>query len=119
MAKARVTFSDVNVTVTAPVGVRVIELSEEVGSYIAYSCREGECGTCMFSVVQGSENVSEPTDLERKTLLAAFRKIVQGWQGIDDIEALESRIKRENFAGRHCRLACQTQIYGDCTVAPL
>ena len=37
MAKAKIKFADVNVTVTVPVGTRIIEISEKVGSYIAYN----------------------------------------------------------------------------------
>ena len=48
MAKATITFEDINVTVTVPAGTRVIEISEKVGSGITYGCREGDCGTCMY-----------------------------------------------------------------------
>lgn len=119
MAKARVTFADVNVTVTVPVGVGIIEISEAVGSYIAYNCREGDCGTCMFEVLQGAENLSEPSRMEKNTLLFAFKEIMDGWRAIDDLDALQAKIKRENFAGKTCRLACQTQVFGDVNVAPL
>ena len=43
MAKATITFEDINVTVTVPAGTRVIEVSEKVGSGITYGCREGDC----------------------------------------------------------------------------
>ena len=36
MAKATITFEDINVTVTVPAGTRVIEISEKVGSGITY-----------------------------------------------------------------------------------
>ena len=44
MAKATVTFEDINVTVNVPAGTRVIEVSEKVGSGITYGCRESDCG---------------------------------------------------------------------------
>lgn len=91
MAKAKVTFSDINLTVTVPVGTRMIEVSEKVGSNIVYGCRECDCGTCMMKVEEGWNNLSEPSVLEDKVL-------------------------RENMAGRHHRLACQAQILGDVTV---
>lgn len=119
MAKARVTFADVNVTVVVPVGARIIELSEGAGSYITYSCREGDCGTCLIQIIQGEDNVSKPSELERKALLDKFREIVDGWRNAPTIEAMDERIKRENFAGKKVRLACQTQVFGDVTVAPL
>ena len=94
MAKARLTFSDVDVTVTVPTGTRVIEVSEQVGAGIVYGCREGECGTCMMQVQKGRKNLSTPSLLEDKVL-------------------------REHMAGSNFRLACQAQVLGDVTVAPV
>jgi ferredoxin len=87
MAKAKLTFEDIGVTVTVPAGVRVIEVSEKVGSGIVYGCREGDCGTCIMEVIEGWSNLSEPSVLEDKVL-------------------------RENMAGKHHRLACQAQVLG-------
>lgn len=119
MAKAKVTFSDVNVTVNVPVGTRIIELSEAVGSYIAYNCREGDCGVCMFEVVRGQENLSEISPEEKAVLRARYQEILDGWRATSDLSALQIKMLRENVVGKHCRLACQTQVFGDVTVAPL
>lgn len=94
MAKAKLTFKDINTTVTVPVGVRVIEISEKVGSGIVYGCREGDCGTCLMKVEDGWENLSSPS-------------------------VVEDKILRENAAGKHNRLACQAQVLGDVTVSPV
>ena len=91
MAKAKLTFSDIDMTITVPVGVRVIEISEKVGSNIIYGCREGDCGTCLMKVEKGWENLSTPS-------------------------VVEDKILRENAAGKHQRLACQAQVLGDVTV---
>lgn len=93
MAKAKLTFKDINVTVTVPIGIRVIEISEKVGSGIIYGCREGDCGTCLMRVEVGWENLSTPS-------------------------VVEDKILRENAAGKHHRLACQAQVLGDVTVSP-
>jgi len=66
MAKAKVHFEDINLTVNVPVGTRVIEVSEKVGSGIIYGCRECDCGTCMMEVTEGWDNLSEPSVLEAK-----------------------------------------------------
>lgn len=94
MAKAKVTFSDIDLTVSVPAGTRIIEVSEKVGSGIIYGCRECDCGTCMMEVVEGAKNLTEPSVLEDKVL-------------------------RENMAGRNQRLACQAQVLGDVTVKPV
>ncbi|WP_045225057.1 2Fe-2S iron-sulfur cluster-binding protein [Methyloterricola oryzae] len=94
MAKATITFEDINVTVTVPAGTRLIEISEKVGAGITYGCREGDCGTCMMFVTAGIENLSEPS-------------------------VLEDKILREHFAGKQDRLACQAQVLGGAvTVRP-
>lgn len=87
MAKAKLTFSDINVTLQVPAGTRLIEISEKIGSGVVYGCREGDCGTCMVRVESGWRNLSEPSVLETKVL-------------------------QENAAGRHERLACQAQVLG-------
>ena len=87
MAKANVTFEDINVTVAVPAGTRIVEISEKVGAGITYGCHEGDCGTCIMKVTEGWQNLSEPSVLEDKVL-------------------------RENMAGKHNRLACQAQVLG-------
>jgi ferredoxin len=93
MPKAKITFADIEQTVSVPVGTRVIEVSERVGSGIIYGCRECDCGTCIMHVEEGWNNLSEPS-------------------------VLEERVLRDNMASRHDRLACQAQIIGDVTVKP-
>lgn len=68
MAKAQVTFTDINLSVTVPTGTRVIEVSEKVGAGIVYGCREGDCGTCLMHIEQGWNNLSTPSVLEDKVL---------------------------------------------------
>jgi len=93
MAKAKVTFKDINITVHVPVGTRIIEVSEKVGAGLIYGCREGDCGTCLMKVEEGWNNLSTPSVVEEKIL-------------------------KENLAGKHNRLACQAQVLGDVTVSP-
>lgn len=87
MATARLTFADVALTVNVPSGTRIIEISEKIGSGITYGCREGECGTCITRILEGMDNLSEPS-------------------------ALETRVLKDNLAGRNDRLACQCQVLG-------
>ncbi|TDD38804.1 PDR/VanB family oxidoreductase [Saccharopolyspora elongata] len=42
------------VTVQVPAGKSVLESVEEAGVQAAYSCREGACGTCMTTVLEGT-----------------------------------------------------------------
>ncbi|MBN2905372.1 MAG: (2Fe-2S)-binding protein [Rhodobacteraceae bacterium] len=85
MATAKLTFTDVALTVNVPSGTRIIEISEKIGSGITYGCREGECGTCITHIIEGQDNLSDPS-------------------------ALELRVLKDNLAGRNDRLACQCQV---------
>ncbi|GAB4227398.1 MAG: 2Fe-2S iron-sulfur cluster-binding protein [Chlamydiales bacterium] len=62
-------------------GSPIAETCEEEG--VPFACTEGVCGTCVIEVVEGTENLSEPTQEE------------------------------EDFLGEGCldeRLACQCKI---------
>jgi len=93
MAKAKVTFSDIGLEVSVPVGSRIIETSEKVGASLIYGCREGDCGSCLMQVMEGWDNLTEPSVVEDKVL-------------------------RDSAAGRHQRLACQAQVLGNVSVKP-
>jgi len=94
MPIGKLTFEDVDLTVTVPEGTRIIEMSEKIGAGITYGCREGECGTCLTRIVEGQDNLSEPS-------------------------ALELRVLKENLAGHKDRLACQCKVLGGAvTVRP-
>jgi ferredoxin len=93
MAKAKVTFRDIGITVNVPVGSRIIEISEKVGAGLIYGCREGDCGTCLMKVDEGWNNLTTPSIVEEKIL-------------------------KENLAGKHNRLACQAQVLGDVVISP-
>ena len=73
--------------------VCTVNKGERATAGIIYGCREGDCGTCMMHVLEGWNNLTEPSVLEEKVL-------------------------RENMASRHDRLACQAQVLGDCKVKP-
>ena len=94
MAKANLSFEDIDVTLSVPAGTRIIEISEKIGAGIVYGCREGDCGTCIVKVMKGWGNLSEPS-------------------------VLEDKILRDNMAGKHNRLACQAQVLGgDISIKP-
>lgn len=47
-------------------GEGIAECCEEAG--VPFACTEGVCGTCVIEVVDGAENLSEPTQEERDFL---------------------------------------------------
>jgi ferredoxin len=45
-------------------------------------------------------------------------EVVEGWNNLSEPSVLEEKVLRDNMAKRHNRLACQAQILGDCKVKP-
>jgi len=43
-------------------GERIAEFCEEAG--VPFACTEGVCGTCVVEIVDGNDNLSEPTQEE-------------------------------------------------------
>ncbi|NRA63680.1 MAG: (2Fe-2S)-binding protein [Pseudobacteriovorax sp.] len=64
----------------------------ELRSKIEFDCAKADCGICIFRLLEGKENLSEASGAE-KDFLQAMRA--------DESE----------------RLACQSKIYGDITIA--
>ncbi len=43
-------------------GEKIQETAEDLG--IPFGCQNGVCGTCRIKVIEGKENLTEPTDAE-------------------------------------------------------
>jgi ferredoxin len=87
----KVTFKNDNISVECPAGTKLVELSEQKGMAINYSCKEGVCLTCLITVHEGAENLGPRTENETSTL-----------------EAFGAQPNQ--------RLACQVIINGDCVI---
>ncbi|NBO37749.1 (2Fe-2S)-binding protein [bacterium] len=68
--RARVFFLLEDLEVEVPAGTRLPEVVEASGADITFGCKSGTCGTCRVRVVEGIENLSQPTPEERDFLAA-------------------------------------------------
>ena len=59
---AKLVFVDDDQSIELKEGEGIQEFCEEQG--VPFACTEGVCGTCVIEVVEGSENLSEPTQEE-------------------------------------------------------
>ncbi|MEM4554748.1 MAG: 2Fe-2S iron-sulfur cluster-binding protein [Candidatus Anstonellaceae archaeon] len=85
---AKVTFKSDNIQVEVPPGTPLVQIAEDNGASIAFSCKAGVCVSCLINVNKGMENLSEKTDNEKATL--------------------------EGFGAKpNQRLACQVVVNGD------
>lgn len=91
---AKVFFKNDNLTVECPAGTKLVDLAEQKGASINFSCKEGVCLTCLVKVVEGAQNLNARTENEKSTLEAFGATPDQ-------------------------RLACQVVINGDCTIEPV
>ncbi len=88
----KVTFKNKNETKEVQSGYALKQLTREAGWNIPYACEDGQCGTCIFKIVSGGENLSPISEKEKATLE------VMG------------------FGSGEYRLACQCKINGDVTI---
>ncbi|RYE77471.1 MAG: (2Fe-2S)-binding protein [Myxococcales bacterium] len=54
--------------IAEPAGGRLLDLCDDAGARVAFSCRGGTCGTCVVEVLEGDEWLEPPGDDERETL---------------------------------------------------
>lgn len=81
---ARLIFDDNGEEIELKDGSPIAEYCEEAG--VPFACTEGVCGTCVIEIVEGEENLSDPTQEEEDFLgagtlderLACQCKIKQG-----------------------------------------
>lgn len=59
---------DVAADVEAPEGGRLLDLCDEHGLPVSFSCRGATCGMCRVDVEDGLERLAPAEDDERKTL---------------------------------------------------
>jgi ferredoxin len=52
------------VEVDAPAGARLVDLCDERGASVPFSCRSASCGTCRIDVLEGGELLEAPRDEE-------------------------------------------------------
>lgn len=65
---AKVTFKSDNKTVEVPDGSQIVQVAEDNGATIAFSCKAGVCVSCLSNINKGMENLNEKTENEKATL---------------------------------------------------
>ena len=63
---AKLVFEQTDDELELPDGAPIAEACEEAG--VPFACTEGVCGTCVIQIVDGCENLSEPTQEEKDFL---------------------------------------------------
>ena len=87
----KVVFKSDGKEVEVPAGTPLVQVAEDSGASIAFSCKAGGGVSCMINVNKGLENLGEKTENEKATL--------------------------EGFGAKpNQRLACQCMVKGDCEV---
>lgn len=63
---AKLKFRNTEEEVELEDGAKIAEACEEAG--VPFACTEGVCGTCVIEIVEGHENLTEPTQEEKDFL---------------------------------------------------
>lgn len=87
----KVKFTKDNIEVEVASGTKLVDIAEQKGSTLNFSCKEGVCLTCICNVLSGMENLNAKTENEKSTL-----------------EAFGAQANQ--------RLACQIVVNGDCEI---
>ena len=77
-----------NILLEVEDGYLLVNLGEEAHTSILFGCRDGACGSCLITVIEGAANLTPMSDAERGLL--------------------DSMCAEPNE-----RLACQCQVIGD------
>ena len=84
----KVNFKSDGKEVEVPAGTPLVQVAEDNGASIAFSCKAGVCVSCLTNVNKGLENLGEKSENEKATL--------------------------EGFGAKpNQRLACQCTVNGD------
>lgn len=76
------------------------------GCSLPHGCLAGSCGSCRIEVLEGSENLSPPSAIEKNTI-----------EGL--IKEYNEKYGEEHVKGKIIRLSCRTKVNGDVTITPL
>jgi ferredoxin len=79
-------------TVSAPDGGRLLDLIDKTALHVETSCRSGDCGTCLVTVLQGKTELMPPGAAE-----------IAGLLGLGVVAAMDSTEPKK-------RLACQAWL---------
>ena len=63
---AKLTFLNTNEDLDLPDGSEIKEACQERG--VPFACSEGLCGSCIIEVIEGMDNLTEPTQAEKDFL---------------------------------------------------
>ncbi len=66
----KVTFSHTNISIEAEDGEWLYDVCDRADGGIPFSCKAGACGTCATEILEGGENLGEPSAREIRTLTA-------------------------------------------------
>jgi 2Fe-2S ferredoxin len=88
----KVTFKSDGKSAEVPAGTQLVQVAEDIGASIPFSCKAGVCVSCLINIDKGLENLSPMTENEKATL--------------------------EGFGAKpNQRLACQVVVNGDVEVS--
>jgi ferredoxin len=102
----KVSFKDKNLVFEVKENEIIFDALDNAGEKLPHGCLAGSCGACRIEIIEGSENLKPPTEVEQNT--------------IESIEQNYDRIHGEGSAKeKNIRLSCRTRVRGDVTFTSL
>ena len=84
---------------------RIFDELEKKGIHLPHGCLAGSCGSCRILILEGKENISDPSTIEKDT--------------ISHIEqAYKEKYGEEFMEGKTLRLSCRAKVKGPIKITP-
>lgn len=101
----RVSFPDTNEHFEVLEGEVLYDSLHDRGLILPHGCLSGSCGACKVEILEGAENLSNPSVVEKDTVDAIKTEMVQ----LHGEKYLE---------GRNIRLSCRAKVMGNISFRP-
>ena len=85
-ADARIALDGQMYTLRWPRSRDLVDTMLEAGIAVPHSCREGNCGSCVATVIRGEVDMAESTILEQQDIAAGLFLACQARPRTDDVE---------------------------------
>lgn len=95
-----VSFPEKNLEFQVNDEVILFDALDDQGEMLPHGCLSGSCGSCRIEILEGSQNLKEPSAIELDT--------------INSIKTNQKRILGENYDDSVAiRLSCRARVKGD------
>jgi ferredoxin len=91
--------------IEAKEGARIFDELEKQGISLPHGCLAGSCGSCRILIIEGVENVSAPSTIEKDTVNHMKQTYME-------------KYGEDYMKGKTLRLSCRAKVQGPIRITP-